>query len=227
MEPTPSTPPPIRVLVADDQHLIRVGLCGILESEPGIVVAGEAADGAAAVQGVRAGGVDVVLMDLRMPRMDGIEATRQLSMDPGASPRVAVLVLTTFEGKKDVLAAVAAGARGYLGKDADPESLLDAIRIVARGQTLLSLRAMTALAENAASSQLPIDRPSAPALDGLTDRELQICVLVARGLSNDDIARGLVISPATVKTHVNRSMTKIGVNDRAGVVIAVHAAGLG
>ncbi|GAA3384099.1 response regulator transcription factor [Cryptosporangium minutisporangium] len=215
--------PPVRVLVADDQPLIRAGLRGVLESQPDISVVGEAADGAEAVTAARAGGVDVVLMDLRMPGVDGIEATRQLTADPGDSPGVAVLVLTTFEGEHDVLAAVAAGARGYLGKDADPESLLDAVRVVARGQTLLSPRAMAALSAGVTPPAPPATSPSA--LDSLTEREREVALLVAQGLTNDQIARRLVISPFTAKTHVNRAMSKIGARDRAGLVVAVHAAG--
>lgn len=227
MDRTTEQEPSIRVLIADDQHLIRVGLRGILESEPGITVVGAVTNGAEAVQAVRSGGVDVVLMDLRMPVLDGTEATRQLTEDPGASAEVAILVLTTFEGDQDVLAAVAAGARGYLGKDSDPESLLDAIRILARGQTLLSPRAMTALSGRAAQLGHPRPLPTPPPeLTGLTERELEIAILAARGLSNDDIAQQLFISPATVKTHVNRSMSKIHVSDRAALVVAVYSAGL-
>ncbi|MCA2215330.1 response regulator [Jidongwangia harbinensis] len=217
--------PPVRVLVADDQTLLRAGLRGICESEPGIVVAGEAADGAAAVAAVRAGGIDVVLMDLRMPGMDGVEATRQLTADPGASAGVAVLVLTTFETDEHVLDAVAAGARGYLGKDADPEVLLDGIRTVARGQTLLSPRAMAVLAARAGGPSRTVAMPDPPpALATLTDREREVATLVARGLSNAEIARHLVISPLTAKTHVNRAMAKLGVRDRAALVVAVYAA---
>ncbi|WP_432974248.1 response regulator [Dactylosporangium sp. CA-233914] len=214
----------VRVLIADDQALIRAGLAGILGSEPGITVAGEAADGTAAVQAVRAGGVDVVLMDLRMPGMDGIEATRQITADPGASSGVAVLVLTTFETDVNVLDAVAAGARGYLGKDADPETVVDAIRLVARGQSLLSPKAMAALASRATTAAVPPARP-AVALDALTDREREIVILVATGLTNDDIAGRLTISPLTVKTHVNRAMTKLGARDRAALIVAVYDSG--
>ncbi|WP_432841402.1 response regulator transcription factor [Dactylosporangium sp. CA-092794] len=215
-------PQPIRVLLADDQALIRVGLRGVFESEPEITVVGEAVDGAEAVRTVRAGGVDVVLMDLRMPGIDGIEATRQLTADSGASPGVAVLVLTTFETDQYVLDAVAAGARGYLGKDTDPEDLVHAIRMIARGKTLLSPRAMTALAARAAAP-VPADPRAARALAALTDREREIAELVARGLTNEEIARQLVISPLTVKTHVNRAMVKLDARDRAALVVAVYA----
>jgi DNA-binding NarL/FixJ family response regulator len=215
----------VRVLVADDQPLIRAGLRGIIESEPGIEMAGEAIGGEAAVRAVRAGGVDVVLMDLRMPGIDGIEATRQICTDPGASPDVAVLVLTTFEDDDSVLAAVAAGARGFMGKHTDPETLIDALRVVARGQSLLSPRAMTALATRAmAPSRQPLPRVDSSELTVLTEREREVAELVARGLTNDDIARRLVISPVTVKTHVNRAMTKLGSRDRAALVVAVYAA---
>ncbi|WP_329791904.1 response regulator transcription factor [Lentzea sp. DG1S-22] len=212
----------VRVLVVDDQALIRAGLRGVLESEPGITVVDEAADGDAAVRRVRQGGVDVVLMDLRMPRVDGVEATRRLTADPGASRGVAVLVLTTFETDEHVLSAVAAGARGYLGKDSAPESLIDAVRVVARGETFLSARAMTTLA-----SRTTIAPPEPPrsSLDVLTDREREVVLLVARGLTNEQIAARLVISPLTAKTHVNRAMTKLGARDRAALVVTVHTSG--
>ncbi|MEU8821228.1 response regulator transcription factor [Actinoplanes sp. NPDC048796] len=206
----------VRVLITDDQALIRAGLRGILESEPGIEVAGEAADGAAAVEAVRAGGVDVVLMDLRMPVMDGLEATRRIAAEPG----VAVLVLTTFENDANVLDAVAAGARGYLGKDADPETVVDAVRLAARGQTLLSPKAMAALASRAHLPSVPPQAPDLPGA-GLTDREREVVRLVATGMTNDDIAARFTISPLTVKTHVNRAMAKLGVRDRAALVVAV------
>ncbi|MEV8443410.1 response regulator transcription factor [Actinosynnema sp. NPDC051121] len=215
----------VRVLVVDDQALIRAGLRGVLESEPGITVVGEAADGDGAVRRVREGGIDVVLMDLRMPRVDGVEATRRLTADPGASRGAAVLVLTTFETDEHVLSAVAAGARGYLGKDSPPEALIDAVRVVARGETLLSARAMTTLAAQATRAVAPPPPPRS-SLDPLTDREREVVLLVARGLSNDQIAARLVISPLTAKTHVNRSMTKLGVRDRAALVVTVHASGL-
>lgn len=212
----------VRVLVVDDQALIRAGLRGVLESEPGIIVVDEASDGDAAVRRVRRGGVDVVLMDLRMPRVDGVEATRRLSADPGASRGVAVLVLTTFETDEHVLSAVAAGARGYLGKDSAPESLIDAVRVVARGETFLSARAMTTLASRTAVAP---PEPPRSSLDVLTDREREVVLLVARGLTNEQIAARLVISPLTAKTHVNRAMTKLGARDRAALVVTVHTSG--
>ncbi|WP_045741725.1 response regulator transcription factor [Actinoplanes rectilineatus] len=215
----------VRVLIADDQALIRVGLRGVLDSEQGIVVAGEAADGAAAVRAVRAGGVDVVLMDLRMPGTDGIAATRQITEDPGASPGVAVLVLTTFETDGNVLDAVAAGARGYLGKDADPEAVVEAVRVVARGHSLLSPKAMAALAARASAVSVPAPRPRVE-LAALTDREREIVLLVATGLSNEEIACRLSISPHTVKTHVNRAMAKLGTGDRAALIVAVYDSGV-
>ncbi|GAA1613806.1 response regulator [Actinoplanes couchii] len=205
----------VRVLIVDDQALIRVGLRGVLESEPGIVVAGEAADGAAAVRAVRAGGIDVVLMDLRMPGVDGIEATRRITAEGGP----AVLVLTTFETDGNVLDAVAAGARGYLGKDADPEAVIEAVRVVARGHSLLSPKAMAAL-----TARVPARSPGA--LTTLTDREREIALLVATGLSNEEIAARLSISPHTVKTHVNRAMAKLGTGDRAALIVAVYDSGI-
>jgi DNA-binding NarL/FixJ family response regulator len=220
-----SSTEPIRVVLADDQALIRVGLRGVLESEPGFTVAGEAADGAAAVRAVRAGDVDVVLMDLRMPGVDGIEATRQLTADPGASPGVVVLVLTTFETDEDVLQALAAGARGYLGKDADPEDLLAAIRVVARGSTLLSPRATRALVTRVITPAA-LDPRAAEALATLTSREREIAGLATRGLTNEEIAEQLVISPFTVKTHINRAMAKLGARDRAALVITLYAGGV-
>lgn len=214
----------VRVLVVDDQALIRAGLRGVLESEPGITVVDEASDGDAAVRRVRQGGVDIVLMDLRMPRVDGVEATRRLTADPGASRGVAVLVLTTFETDEHVLSAVAAGARGYLGKDSAPESLIDAVRVVARGETFLSARAMTTLASRTAQAVAPPEPPRST-LDVLTDREREVVLLVARGLTNEQIAARLVISPLTAKTHVNRAMTKLGARDRAALVVTVHTSG--
>lgn len=211
---------PVRVVLADDQSLIRAGLRGVLESEPGFTVVGEAADGAAAVRAARAADVDVVLMDPRLPGMDGIEVTRQLTADPG----VAVLVLTTFETDEDVLRALAAGARGYLGKDTDPEDLLVAIRVVARGGTLLSPRAARALIARAITP-VALDPRAAGALATLTTREREIGGLAARGLTNDEIAGQLRISPFTVKTHINRAMTKLGARDRAALVIALYAGG--
>ncbi|MEV6349886.1 response regulator transcription factor [Actinoplanes sp. NPDC051851] len=219
-----TTPEQIRVLIADDQRLIRVGLRGILETEPGIVVVGETGDGAATVDVVRAGGVDVVLMDLRMPGVDGIEATRRITEDPGGSPGAGVLVLTTFETGGNVLAAVAAGARGFIGKDAGPETLIDAIRAVARGHSMLSPKAMAALAARASAPAVPEHRP-APDLAALTDREREVVLLVATGMSNDEIARHFGISPLTAKTHVNRAMTKLDVRDRAALVLAVYGSG--
>jgi DNA-binding NarL/FixJ family response regulator len=224
----------VRVVVADDQPLIRAGLRGIIESEPGFTVVAEAADGEQAVAAAKRDDVDVVLMDLGMPVVDGVEAILRIRADP-ASAGVPVLVLTTFETEDDVLAAVSAGANGYLGKQVEPDSLLNALMVVARGETLLSAGALAALAAQlrpsqpsfAATSSSASTRstPSSDVLAVLTEREREVALLVAKGLSNNEIGRRLFISPATAKTHVNRAMSKLGARDRAQLVVVVHSSG--
>lgn len=221
----------IRVLIADDQPLIRAGLRGILELESDFEVVGEAGSGRQAVQQARDRAVDVVLMDIRMPEMDGIEATAAICADPRLSD-VRVLVLTTFESDEHVVAALRAGASGFMGKGAEPQGFVDAVRVVARGDALLSPAATRSLIERVlgpprATSDHDHDpgRLGAP-LDALTEREREVLALVGEGLSNDDIAGHLVISPHTVKTHVNRAMTKLDAHDRAQLVVIAYESGL-
>jgi DNA-binding NarL/FixJ family response regulator len=214
------------VLVVDDQALIRAGFSAIIGSEPDLVVVGEAATGREAVTQARALRPDVVLMDIRMPELDGLHATEIISGDPELSG-VHVLVLTTFEADENVLAALRAGAAGFLGKDVGPTGLVDAIRTVAAGDSLLSPRATRSLiarylATPMEASATVTDRR----LESLTDREREVVVLVGRGLSNEQIAETLVVSPLTAKTHVNRAMTKLGVRDRAQLVVIAYQTGL-
>lgn len=217
----------IRVLIADDQALIRAGLRGILAAEPDIEVVAEAADGADAVAQARGQRPDVVLMDVRMPRVDGIEATRRLRADAAFDP-VHVLILTTFETEQHVAEALRAGADGFLGKGAQPDELVRAVRVLADGGSVLSPAATRGLVDS-------LRRPAEPVHDtarahellaGLTARELEVLRHVAAGASNEDIATALAIAPLTVKTHVNRAMTKVGAHDRAQLVVLAYEAGV-
>jgi DNA-binding NarL/FixJ family response regulator len=216
----------IRVLLADDQALIRGGFAAIIASADDMEVAGEAIDGADALRQIRAVFPDVVLMDIRMPGLDGISACEQITSDP-ALTAVKVLILTTFEHDDLVVAAMRAGASGFLGKGAAPQELLDAVRTVASGDALLSPKATRSVIEQllAQPAQTPATVDS-EALAGLTDREREVVALVALGLSNDEIAGRLVLSPLTVKTHVSRAMTKVGARDRARLVVLVYRSGL-
>ncbi|MCM4077947.1 MULTISPECIES: response regulator [Paractinoplanes] len=214
----------IRVLLADDQALIRAGFRMIIDAEPGFEVVAEAADGREALGLARTTRADVILMDIRMPRMDGLEATRLIGADDNLAG-VRVLVLTTFENDDNVVLALQAGASGFLGKSVEPEDLLNAIRVVADGEALLSPRATRALVARFLDHLRP-DGPRAPALDDLTDREREVLVLVAHGLSNNEIAVRLHMSPLTAKTHVNRAMTKLGVRDRAQLVVLAYQCGV-
>ena len=219
----------IRVVVADDQALIRAGLRGILEGEADVEVVAEAADGREAVEAARRTGADVVLMDLRMPGVDGIDATRLIRAD-AALAHVRVLVLTTFETDDYVDRALTAGADGFLGKGAEPRELVDAVRVVAQGGSSLSSRAARGLIDRLRASSPPsrgADDTAARALVArLTDRERDVLRRVASGASNEEIAAALVLSPLTVKTHVNRAMTKVGAHDRAQLVVLAYEAGL-
>ncbi len=220
----------IRVLLADDQALIRGGFAALIDSADDLAVVGEAIDGADAVRQTRALRPDVVLMDIRMPGVDGLTACEQITADP-ALAAVKVLVLTTFEQDDYVLGALQAGASGFLGKGASPTQLLDAIRVIARGESLLSPRATRVVIERAlaASAGLGPGTPadgSGPDLTVLTQREREIVTLVAGGLSNDEIAGRLFLSPLTAKTHVNRAMAKLGARDRAQLVVLAYRAGL-
>jgi DNA-binding NarL/FixJ family response regulator len=213
----------IRVLLADDQALIRAGFSMIIDSEPDLEVVGEAVNGREAVELARTARADVVLMDIRMPEVDGIEATKRIVADEDLAG-VRILVLTTFEDDENVVLALRAGASGFLGKGVEPADLLHAIRVVAAGEALLSPRATRGLV----SRFLSQDEPGPPpvSLEGLTDREREVLGLVAHGLSNDDIAEKLYLSPLTAKTHVNRAMTKLGVRDRAQLVVIAYQSGL-
>jgi DNA-binding NarL/FixJ family response regulator len=216
----------IRVLLADDQVLIRSGFAALIGSDAALEVVGEASDGAEAVRQASALRPDVVLMDIRMPGVDGLTAARQITESPELAD-VRVIVLTTFEADEYVLQALRSGASGFLGKSVEPEELLDAIRVVAGGDALLSPRATRGLiARFLAQPQdgAPGLRPNA--LEVLTDREREIVALVALGLSNTDIAARLYLSPLTVKTHVNRAMSKLGVRDRAQLVVIAYQTGL-
>ena len=220
---------PIRVVLVDDQQLVRVGFRRILESEPDIEVVGEAADGAEALGVVRWRSPDVVLMDVQMPVMDGLEATRRLLEPgtPGAEPAAMpprVIILTTFELDEYVFEALRAGASGFLVKNAPPEDLIGAIRVVVGGGALLSPGA-TARVISAFAQRRAADR-DARRLESLTDREREVLGLIARGLSNAEIADRLVVGEATVKTHVSSILGKLGLRDRVGAVILAYEAGL-
>ncbi|MET8829543.1 response regulator transcription factor [Streptomyces sp. NPDC004610] len=214
-----------RVLIADDQALIRTGLRGILDSAPDLEVVGEATTGREAVALARTTRADVVLMDIRMPEVDGLQATRQITADEDLAG-VRVLILTTFELDEYVLRALRAGASGFLGKGATPTELIDGVRIVADGSSLLSPQATRALIARYLSGGDSDPLLDASALDVLTNREREVLALVALGLSNSDIAARLYLAPATAKTHVNRAMTKLGVRDRAQLVVIAYQTGL-
>jgi len=214
----------IRVLLADDQALIRAGYKMILDAEPDLEVVGEAVNGREAVFLAHTTRADVVLMDIRMPEVDGIEATRRIAADDDLAG-VRILVLTTFENDENVLLAVRAGASGFLGKNVGPDELLNAVRVVATGDALLSPKATRALVHHVLNQPDATPAPTG-ALDHLTDREREVLVLVAHGLSNDQIAERLHLSPLTAKTHVNRAMTKLGARDRAQLVVIAYQNGL-
>jgi DNA-binding NarL/FixJ family response regulator len=215
----------IRVLLVDDQPLIRAGFRMFLDSEPDIEIVGEASNGRDAVRLAQTGRADVVLMDVRMPEMDGIEATRAIAAAEDLAG-VRVLVLTTFENDDNVVLALRAGASGFLGKNVDPAELLHAIRVVAAGESLLSPTATRGLVSRFLSTLQPVPLPPPVGLDRLTDREREVLVLVAHGLTNDEIGEKLFLSPLTVKTHANRAMAKLGARDRAQLVVIAYQSGL-
>ena len=216
----------IRVLIADDQALIRGAFRVLIDSASDLEVVGEASTGREALELIRSTRADVVLMDIRMPDLDGLEATRAISADEDLAG-VKVLVLTTFELDEHVLAALRAGASGFLGKGVGPAELLAGIRTVAAGDALLSSKATSSLIAqflNQPSIAAAADEPQR--LASLTHREREIVALVATGLTNDEIAEQLVVSPLTAKTHVNRSMMKLGIRDRAQLVVFAYQTGL-
>jgi len=216
----------LRVLLADDQALIRSGFAALIGSADDLEVVGEAGDGEVAVRRTRELHPDVVLMDIRMPGMDGLAAARAITEAPDLAD-VKVIVLTTFEADDYVLEALRSGASGFLGKSVEPEELLEAIRVVSRGEALLSPRATRSLIARFLSQPQDGAPDLVPGtLDVLTDREREIVALVALGLSNQDIAGRLFLSPLTVKTHVNRAMSKLDVRDRAQLVVIAYQTGL-
>ncbi|MEU1299743.1 response regulator transcription factor [Streptomyces shenzhenensis] len=213
----------IRVLLADDQSLVRAGFRALLDAQPDIEVAGEAADGAEALAAVRELRPDVVLMDIRMPRLDGLAATRRITGEPELRD-VKVVMLTTFELDEYVFEAIRSGASGFLVKDTEPDELVRAVRAVVEGDALLSPGVTRRLiAEFAARSKQPA---AAAELARLTEREREVMALVGIGLSNEEIARRLVVSPLTAKTHVSRTMVKLGARDRAQLVVLAYESGL-
>ena len=212
-----------RVLIADDQALVRAGFRKLLESAPGIEVVGEASDGREAVDQARRLRPSIVLMDIRMPRLDGIEATRRLTGSDGDAIRV--LILTTFGLDDYVYDALRAGASGFMLKDAPPEELLAAIEVVARGDALIAPAVTRSVIEEFVRRS-PAQRPAAPLLDELTAREREVLELLARGLSNAEIAERLVVSDGTVKTHVAHVLSKLGVRDRVQAVILAYESGV-
>lgn len=214
-----------RILLVDDQPLLRTGFRMILSAEPDFAVVGEAGDGASAVELARRLTPDVVLMDIRMPGMDGIQATRALA-GPGVAEPMKVLILTTFGLDEYVVESLRAGASGFLLKDAPAEDLVEAIRIVAAGEALLAPSVTRRLLDRLASKLPPVHDNVIPALSELTERELEVLKLVARGLSNAEIAEKLVISETTVKTHVSRILGKLDLRDRVQVVILAYESGL-
>jgi DNA-binding NarL/FixJ family response regulator len=214
----------IRVALADDSALVRAGFSVLLDAEPGVEVVGVATNGREAVELARAQRPHVMLMDIRMPEIDGIEATRHIAADP-ALDDVRVLILTTFETDEYIVDALRAGASGFLLKDIEPVELIRAVKVVAAGESLLSpsvtRRLIGEFVNRSSMSLIP-----SPVLDVLTDREREVLALVGGGLSNEEIAAELFISVATARTHVSRAMTKLHARDRAQLVVAAYESGL-
>ena len=212
----------IRVVLADDQSLVRAGFRALLDAEDDIAVVGEACDGEEAVTRTAESRPDVVLMDIRMPRLDGLGATRRIAGD-SALDAVKVVILTTFELDEYVVEALRAGASGFLVKDTEPVDLLRAVRVVAGGEALLSPSVTRRLIAQFITGT---PRLETPGLEALTEREREVMALVAGGLSNAEIAEHLVVSPATARTHVSRAMVKLGARDRAQLVVFAYESGL-
>ncbi|MER6564073.1 response regulator transcription factor [Streptomyces sp. NPDC001027] len=215
----------IRVLLADDQALLRGTFRLLLDAQPDMEVVAEASNGLEAARLARAERADVVVMDIRMPEVDGIEATRLIGQDEDLAG-VKVLVLTTFEEDELVVEALRAGASGFLGKGIEPAQLLDAVRLVAAGEALLSPTATKGLIARVLAHPSPGDLVDPVRLAALTPREREVMTLVATGLSNDEIAERLFVTPVTAKTHANRAMTKLGARDRAQLVVIAYETGL-
>jgi len=213
----------IRVMLVDDQMLLRTGFRMVLAAQPDMEVVAEAGDGAEAIENLRSTAVDVVLMDVRMPRLDGVEATRRICAEPNA-PKV--LILTTFDLDEYVLSALRAGASGFLLKDVPPEDLVEAIQVVAAGDALLAPSVTRRLLDRFAANLPDPAAVRPPALDTLTARELEVLGLVARGMSNAEIAEHLVVSETTVKTHVGRLLAKLNLRDRVQAVVLAYETGI-
>jgi DNA-binding NarL/FixJ family response regulator len=214
-----------RCLIADDQAMVREGFAAVLTAQPGLQVVGQAADGADAVRQVRQLEPDVVLMDVRMPVMDGLQATREILGAGAGSALPRVLMLTTFDLDDYVYAALRAGASGFLLKDATAAELVTAVRVVAAGEALLAPSVTRRLIADFARQQQP-DQPLPPALDALTQRETEVLRLIARGLSNTEISNNLVIAEQTTKTYVGRILAKLNLRDRAQAVVVAYETGL-
>jgi DNA-binding NarL/FixJ family response regulator len=214
----------IRVVVADDHEVVRAGFAALLDTQPDFAVAGTACDGAEAVRICRDLHPDVVLMDVRMPRMDGIEATRQLAGSGPGGPRI--LILTTFDLDEYVYDALCAGASGFLLKDVTAERLFDAVRVIAAGEALLAPAVTRRLISEFTRLRPNTAAPSEAELARLTPRETQVLRLIAEGLSNPEIAARLVVSEETVKTHVSRVLSKLGLRDRTQAVVTAYESGL-
>jgi DNA-binding NarL/FixJ family response regulator len=217
--------PLIRVLLADDQALVRAGFAALLAAEADMEVVGEAGDGAEALRLARSQAPEVVLMDIRMPGMDGLAATKAITADDRLGG-VRVVILTTFDLDEYVFEAIRAGASGFLVKDTEPVDLLRAVRVVAAGDALLSPRVTRQLIAEFAATSVDRGPEHRQSLGLLTDREREVTGLVAAGLSNDEIAERLFLSPLTAKTHVSRAMTKLGARDRAQLVVFAYESGL-
>jgi len=215
----------VRVLLVDDQPLLRTGFKLILEAEPDVAVVGEAGDGGHAVELTRTLLPDVVLMDVRMPGMDGIEATRRIVRDPSAH-RPRVLVLTTFDLDEYIVEALRGGASGFLLKDVPPEELVAAIRVVAKGEAIVAPSVTRRLLDRFASRLPPVSDTPPPGVSHLTEREREVLRLMARGLSNSEIAAQLVVSETTVKTHVGNVLAKLDLRDRVQAVVFAYENGL-
>ncbi|OII62235.1 DNA-binding response regulator [Streptomyces sp. CC53] len=217
----------IRVIIVDDQAMVRAGFAALLSAQPDIDVVGEAPDGRAGVEVGRSSHPDVVLMDVRMPEMDGLAAARELlNPPPGVTHRPKVLMLTTFDVDDYVYEALRAGASGFLLKDAPPADLISAVRVVAGGEALLAPSVTRRLIEDFAAQRPASRRARSVRLNGLTPRETEVLELVARGLSNQEIAERLVLAEQTVKTHIGRVLAKLGLRDRAQAVVFAYESGL-